>query len=51
MPYIVWIGGIDDHYKTKEEAEQAVEYWKSRGYNDVILENIVYVNSEEMTID
>ena len=40
MPYIVWIGGIDDHYKTKEEAEQAVEYWKSRGYEDVILEKV-----------
>ena len=38
MPYIVWIGGIDDHYKTKEEAEQAVKYWQSRGYEDVILE-------------
>jgi len=30
MTYIVWIGGIDNHYKTKEEANEAVE--------DVILE-------------
>tara|TARA_R110002020_G_scaffold243268_1_gene456785 strand:+ start:324 stop:515 length:192 start_codon:yes stop_codon:yes gene_type:complete len=38
MPYIVWVGGIDDHYKTKEEAEEAVEKWKSKGYDDVQLE-------------
>jgi len=38
MAYIVWIGGIDDHYKTKKQAEQAVEYWESRGYDDVVLE-------------
>lgn len=30
MTYIVWIGEIDNHYKTKEEANEAVE--------DVILE-------------
>jgi len=30
MTYIVWIDGIDNHYKTKEEANEAVE--------DVILE-------------
>ena len=21
--YIVWVGGLDDHFKTKEEAEQS----------------------------
>ena len=41
MLYIVWVGGIgDDHYKTKEEAQEAVEYWKSRGYDHVQLEEL-----------
>ena len=45
MTYIVWVGGIDDHYQTKEEAEQAVKEWREKGYDDVILEN------ENETID
>ena len=40
MPYKVWVGGVDDDYQTKEEAEEAVEEWKVKGYNDVILEEI-----------
>ena len=38
MTYVVWVGGVDDHYKTKEEAEQATKEWKEKGYDDVILE-------------
>jgi hypothetical protein len=38
MPYIVWVGGIDDHYQTKEEAKEAVKEWTNKGYDDVILE-------------
>ena len=37
MTYIVWIGGIDNHYKTKEEANEAVE--------DVILEAPLAISS------
>ena len=37
MTYIVWIGEIDNHYKTKEEANEAVE--------DVILEAPSVVNN------
>jgi len=40
MPYKVWVGGIDDDYQIKEEAEEAVEEWKEKGYDDVILEEI-----------
>ncbi len=40
MRYIVWIGGIDDHYKTKKEALQALKCWLALGYDDVILETI-----------
>ena len=36
--YIVWIGGIDDHYKTKSEALAAMEEWIAKGYTDVRLE-------------
>jgi hypothetical protein len=40
MRFIVWVGGIDNHYKTKPEAVEAVEEWKSKGYDDVILEEV-----------
>ena len=40
MTFIVWIGGIDDHYETKAEALEAVEEWKSKGYDDVQLEKV-----------
>jgi propanediol dehydratase small subunit len=40
MPYKVWVGGIDDDYQIKEEAEEAVEEWEKKGYDDVILEEI-----------
>ena len=36
--YIVWVGGLDDHFKTKEEAEQSAADWKAKGYTDVIIE-------------
>ena len=38
--WIVWIGGIDDHYENKQEAENAVALWKSKGYDDVQLEKV-----------
>ena len=41
--YIVWVGGIDDHFKTKEEANQSAAEWKAKGYTDVIIEKSFYV--------
>ena len=38
--YIVWVGGIDDHYTNLLDAEVAVKEWKSKGYDDVQLETI-----------
>ena len=38
--YIVWVGGIDDHYTNLLDAESAIGKWKSKGYNDVQLETI-----------
>ena len=38
--YIVWVGGIDDHYTNLLDAEAALGEWKSKGYDDVQLETI-----------
>ena len=38
MRYIVWVGGVDDEYSSKENALAAVDEWKSQGYDDVQLE-------------
>jgi len=38
--YIVWVGGIDDHYTNLLDAELALEEWKLKGYDDVQLEII-----------
>ena len=38
--YIVWVGGIDDHYTNLLDAEAAVGEWKSKGYDDVQLQTI-----------
>ena len=38
--YIVWVGGIDDHYANLLDAESALIEWKSKGYDDVQLETI-----------
>ena len=40
--YIVWVGGVDDHFKTKEEANQSAAEWKAKGYTDVIIEKSYY---------
>lgn len=36
--YIVWVGGIDDWYSSKEKAEEAAKEWKEKGYTDIIIE-------------
>lgn len=38
--FIVWVGGIDDHYETEAEAVQAAEEWRSKGYDDVLIESV-----------
>ena len=40
MSYIVWVGGIDDHYVTKEAAFMALAMWQQKGYDDVIVEEV-----------
>jgi len=39
-PWIVWVGGVDDHYQTKEEAQEAAKEWRKKGYDDVQLEKM-----------
>ena len=36
--YIVWVGGIDDHYASEEEAKKAIHEWIDDGYDDVEIE-------------
>jgi hypothetical protein len=36
--YILWVGGIDDHYQTLEEAQQAQQEWVDKGYEQIIIE-------------
>ncbi len=41
MTYVVWVGGVDDHYDTLEEADQAVEEWQEKGYDDVFVDLLI----------
>tara|TARA_R100000808_G_scaffold10489_1_gene27777 strand:- start:1752 stop:1931 length:180 start_codon:yes stop_codon:yes gene_type:complete len=36
--YIVWVGGVDDHYDTLEEALDAYNEWLDKGYTHVQVE-------------
>ena len=41
--FILWIGGVDDHYETEEEAETAKQEWIDKGYHngyDLCIERI-----------
>ncbi len=38
--FIVWVGGIDDHYATREAALAAADAWRADGYDDVQVETI-----------
>lgn len=36
--FIVWVGGIDDHYQTHAEALEAAARWREEGHDDVQVE-------------
>lgn len=36
--YILWVGGIDDHYSDLSKAEIAKLEWEEKGYDDVCIE-------------
>tara|TARA_B110000211_G_C13866764_1_gene459029 strand:+ start:109 stop:366 length:258 start_codon:yes stop_codon:yes gene_type:complete len=44
--YIVWVGGVDDYYKTYNKAKEAHDEWVAKGYDDVIIELIDNVPSK-----
>ena len=38
--YIVWVGGCDDYYKSRKDAQHAYDGWIAQGYTDVQIERI-----------
>ena len=36
--YIVRVGGCDDYYSNYLDAKRDADEWKSKGYDDVIIE-------------
>ena len=39
--YIVWVGGNDDYYKNYNDAKRDADEWIAKGYDDVIIEEII----------
>ena len=39
--YIVWVGGTDDYYKDYKDAKRDADEWRDKGYDDVIIEEII----------
>ena len=38
--WIVWVGGVDEYFRTHTEAKRYVNSMIKEGYDDVILEEI-----------
>ena len=38
--WALWVGGIDDYYPTKQQAEEARKQWIAEGYDDIQIEEI-----------
>jgi len=36
--FILWVGGIDNHFDNLLDAEIALMEWKQKGYTDLIIE-------------
>lgn len=36
--WIVWVGGVDDHYDSWLEAKSAADEWAEKGYGDIHIE-------------
>lgn len=41
MSYAVWVGGIEvtDYELSENEANKVAEYWRKKGYDDVVIVN------------
>ena len=44
--YIVWVGGVCDHYDNYQEALHHLEDWLEKGYDDVSIE-VYYKDAKE----
>ena len=51
MSYFVWVGGVSDRYKTREEAENAAREWREKGYTDVQIEDWLGIESDYESSD
>ena len=40
MKYIVWVGGVDNHFETLAEVVSEAQRWLAKGYDDVIIQDI-----------
>lgn len=38
--WVLWVGGIDDWYSTKQQAEEARQEWIAEGYDEIQIEEI-----------
>ncbi len=45
MNYILWVGGIDDHFDNYDDAEFAYLERLAQGYDDAVLEIVEKVES------
>lgn len=36
--WVVWVGGVDEHYDSFRAAVNAFDNWKQKGYDDIALE-------------
>lgn len=41
--YTIWVGGseVNAYYLTRESAEDIAAAWKDRGYDDVVIEEVI----------
>ena len=45
--YIVWVGGIPNHFDNLLDAQVHKKEWEDEGYDDVVIEAIFKVNGNE----
>jgi len=45
--YAVWVGGVADYFDDEVSAELSARYWKAEGYDDVQVELIGAIESNQ----
>ena len=41
LKYVVWVGGVDNLFNSKFEAQCEAQFWNRKGYNDVQIEEML----------